>query len=163
MLQDRDFMQLALEEAHLAFDAGEIPVGAVAVYRGRVIGRGHNRKENDRDPTAHAEIIALRRAASTRQGWRLLDTTLYCTMEPCPMCAGAIVQARLPTLVYGVADPKAGAAGSVVNLLQHPMLNHWVSIRSGILEKEIQELLADFFQSLRNGALPKFSEERHQS
>jgi tRNA(adenine34) deaminase len=162
-LQDKEFMQLALDEARLAFDAGEIPVGAVAVYRGKVVGRGHNRKENDRDPTAHAEIIALRQAASARNGWRLLDTTLYCTMEPCPMCAGAMVQARLPTLVFGVVDPKAGAAGSVVNLLQHPMLNHTVAVRSGILEVEIQGLLATFFEGLRNGTLPRFSNEWRRS
>jgi len=163
MMQDKDFMQLALDEARLAFDAGEIPVGAVAVYRGKVIGRGHNRKEGDRDPTAHAEILALRQAASVRNGWRLLDTTLYCTMEPCPMCAGAMVQARLPELVYGVNDPKAGAAGSVLNLLQHSLLNHSVSVRSGILQEEIQDLLSAFFEGLRSGTIPRFSEQWRQS
>jgi tRNA(adenine34) deaminase len=145
---DRAHMAEALAEARLAFGKGEIPVGAVAVYRGRVIGRAHNEKETLKDHTAHAEILALRQAAEQRGGWRLLGVTLYCTMEPCPMCAGAMVQARLPRMVFAVADPKAGAAGSVVDLLRNPALNHQVQVTTGVLESEVQQLLARFFSGL---------------
>jgi tRNA(adenine34) deaminase len=160
---DCAFMREALAEAHLAFEKGEIPVGAVAVYQGRVIGRAHNGKETLKDPTAHAEILALRQAAAHRGGWRLIDVTLYCTMEPCPMCAGAMVQARLPRLVFGVDDPKAGAAGSVLDLLHSPLLNHTVSVTGGVLVPEVQELLAQFFAGLRDGSIPRFSEQRAQA
>ena len=152
-------MRLAIKEARLAFEKGEIPVGAVAVHEGNIIGRGHNRKESQRDPTAHAEILALRQAAQARGGWRLLDVTLYCTMEPCPMCAGAMVQARLPRLVYAIDDPKAGAAGSVIDLLQHPRLNHRVETVRGVLADQVQALLADFFRALRDGTIPRYSED----
>lgn len=156
-------MRLALEQARLAFAQGEIPVGAVAVYQGKVIGQGHNCKETSKDPIAHAEIIALQKAAQTRGGWRLFDVTLYCTMEPCPMCAGAMVQARLSRLVYAVSDPKAGAAGSVLNLLAHPGLNHSVAVTSGVLASDTETLLADFFSRLRKGEIPRFSESwRHR-
>ena len=161
-LNDEQYMQFALDQARLAFRKGEIPVGAVAVYQGRVIGQGHNCKETSRDPTAHAEIIALREAAQTRGGWRLSDVTLYCTMEPCPMCAGAMVQARLSRLVYSVPDPKAGAAGSVLNLLAHPGLNHRVSITCGISASDTESLLASFFSRLRQGEIPRFSESWRQ-
>ncbi len=153
-------MALALDEAQLAFAAGEIPVGAVAIYQGEVIGRGHNEKETRRDPTAHAEIIALRQAARLRGGWRLIGVTLYCTMEPCPMCAGAMVQARLPRLVYAVDDPKAGAAGSVMDILDHPRLNHQVSVTRGVLAERAYELLAAFFKGLREGRIPRYSSRR---
>lgn len=159
MTKDVHWMRLALEEARLAFDKGEIPVGAVAVYEEQVIGRGHNCKESERDPTAHAEMIALRQAAQARGGWRLLGVTLYCTLEPCPMCAGAMVQARLPRLVYAVDDPKAGAAGSVVDLLRHPQLNHQVEVTRSVLEQEVVELMTAFFQGLRNGSIPRRSLE----
>jgi tRNA(adenine34) deaminase len=152
-------MRQALGEARLALDKGEIPVGAVAVYQGRIVGRGHNEKETARDPIAHAEILALRRAARALNGWRLTDVTLYCTMEPCPMCAGAMVQARLGRLVYAVDDPRAGAAGSVMNLLQHAQLNHHVEIERGLLAAEAEALLQDFFQGLRNGSIQRFSED----
>lgn len=155
--KDVHWMRLALKEAQLAFHKGEIPVGAVAVYEEQVIGRGHNCKESERDPTAHAEMIALRQAAQARGGWRLLGVTLYCTLEPCPMCAGAMVQARLPRLVYAVNDPKAGAAGSVMDLLRHPQLNHQVEVTCGVLEQEVAELMAVFFQGLRNGTIPRHS------
>jgi len=148
----------ALAEARLAFAKGEIPVGAVAVYQGQVIGRAHNEKETLKDPTAHAEMLALRQAAVYRGGWRLLGVTLYCTMEPCPMCAGAMVQARLPRLVFGVDDPKAGAAGSVLDLLHNAGLNHEVQVTDGVLLAEVQELLAQFFEGLRDGSIPRFSE-----
>ncbi len=150
-------MRLALEQARRAFDKGEIPVGAVAVHQNRVIGRGHNCKESSPDPTAHAEILALRQAAGALGGWRLLDVTLYCTLEPCPMCAGAMIQARLPRLVYAIDDPKTGAAGSVMALLQHPRLNHHVEVTRGVLASEAAALLAEFFQGLRNGAIPRRS------
>ena len=148
-MDDEAFMRQAIAEARLAFDKGDVPVGAVAVRDGRVIGRGHNRKEELRDPTAHAEVIALRQAARALGGWRLVGVTLYCTMEPCPMCAGAMVQARLPRLVYAVDDPKAGAAGSVVDLLRHEGLNHRVEVVSGVLAAEVQALTRAFFQRLR--------------
>lgn len=147
------WMREALAEAELALETGDVPVGAVAVRDGRIVGRGHNRKEAGRDPTAHAEMLALQEAARTLGGWRLPGVTLYCTLEPCPMCAGAMVQARLPRLVYAVDDPKLGAAGSVVNLLQHERLNHRVKVVSGILAQEAQELLQGFFESLRDGSI----------
>jgi tRNA(adenine34) deaminase len=143
------WMREALAEAVLALEAGDVPVGAVAVRDGKAIGRGHNRKEAIRDPTAHAEVHALQEAARTLGGWRLPGVTLYCTLEPCPMCAGAMIQARLPCLVYAVDDPKSGAAGSVLNLLQHEQLNHRVQIVRGILAQEAQQLLHAFFNGLR--------------
>ena len=143
------FMRAAIAEAALAFQKGDVPVGAVAVRDGQIIGRGHNRKEELKDPTAHAEMIALQEAARTLGGWRLIGVTLYCTMEPCPMCAGAMVQARLPRLVYAVDDPKAGAAGSVVDLLRNERLNHRVEVTAGVLAEEVEELTQRFFQELR--------------
>jgi tRNA(adenine34) deaminase len=157
-LSDELFMRQALQEARLALQEGEIPVGAVAVYQDQIIGRGHNQKEATRDPTAHAEMLALREAARARGGWRLLQVTLYCTMEPCPMCAGAMVQARLPRLVYAVDDPKAGAAGSVVDVVRHPGLNHQICVTRGLLSSEAEALLQRFFQGLRDGSIPRFSE-----
>ncbi len=154
---------MAIQEAWHAFDKGEVPVGAIAVYQEQVIGRGHNCKESERDPTAHAEMIALRQAAQARGGWRLPGVTLYCTLEPCPMCAGAMIQARLPRLVYALDDPKAGAAGSVIDLLQHPHLNHQVQVVRGILESEVSELMTIFFQGLRDGRIPRRSEEWRRS
>jgi tRNA(adenine34) deaminase len=154
---DCAFMKEALAEARLACQKGEIPVGAVAVYEGRVVGRAHNEKETRKDPTAHAEILALRQAAVYRGGWRLLGVTLYCTMEPCPMCAGAMIQARLPRLVFAVNDPEAGAAGSVLDLLRSPFLSHQVQVTSGVLASEVQELLLQFFAGLRNGSISRFS------
>jgi tRNA(adenine34) deaminase len=150
-------MQEALEQARLAYAKGEIPVGAVAVYQGEIIARGHNCKESARDPTAHAEMIALRKAARVRGGWRLTGVTLYCTLEPCPMCAGAMVQARLPRLVYAVDDPKAGAAGSIVDLAQHAQLNHQIQVTRGVMAQEAALMLKDFFRSLRHGELERYS------
>ena len=142
-------MRAALAEAEQALAHGDVPVGAVAVREGAIIGLGHNRKEVDADPTAHAEMIALQEAANTLGGWRLVGVTLYCTLEPCPMCAGAMVSARLPRLVYGAIDPKAGAAGSVVELLRDPRLNHQVAVTSGVLAEESQALIERFFAGLR--------------
>jgi tRNA(adenine34) deaminase len=156
--QDERFMGLAIEQAQLALDRGEIPVGAVAVRHDQVIARGHNSKEQDKDPTKHAEVTAIRRAARFLGGWRLLDVTLYCTMEPCPMCAGAMVQARLPRLVYAVDDPKAGAAGSILDLLDNPKLNHRVHVTRGVLAHEAEALLDSFFRGLRQGTIPRYSQ-----
>lgn len=156
--KDEHYMRLALEQARLAYDRGEIPVGAVAVHQDRVIAQAHNTKEQERDPTVHAEMIAIRKAAQQLGGWRLLDVTLYCTMEPCPMCAGAMVQARLPRLVYAIDDPKAGAAGSILDLLRHPRLNHQVQVTRGVLASEVSEMLDHFFQDLRQGILPRYSQ-----
>ena len=145
------WMRQALAEAERALAHGDVPVGAVAVRDGVIIGRGRNRKEADRDPTAHAEMLALREAARALGSWRLVGVTLYCTLEPCPMCAGAMVSARLPRLVYGADDPKAGAAGSVVELLRDPRFNHQVAVTRGVLATESQALLEQFFARLRRG------------
>ena len=144
-------MREALAEAEQALSHGDVPVGAVAVRDGVIVGRGHNRKEVDADPTAHAEMLALQEATRTLGGWRLVGVTLYCTLEPCPMCAGAMISARLPRLVYGADDPKLGAAGSVVELLRDPRLNHRVIVIRGVLAEESQALLERFFARLRGG------------
>jgi tRNA(adenine34) deaminase len=143
-------MGLALEEAKKALVAGEVPIGAVITYKGEIIARGHNLKETYQDPTAHAEMVVIREAAKKLQSWRLDDCTLYVTLEPCPMCAGAIVQARIPTLVYGATDLKAGAVESVVNLVQHKLLNHQAEVLAGVREEECKQILQDFFQLKRN-------------
>ena len=148
---DEHWMRLALAEAERALASGDVPVGALAVRDGAVIGRGHNRREADGDPCAHAEIIAIQEAARQLGQWRLEEVTLYCTLEPCAMCAGAMVLARLPRLVYAAADPKAGAAGSVLDLLQHPALNHRVECRGGVLAVEATQQLQAFFRRLRQG------------
>jgi len=150
-------MREALAEAAQAGVAGDIPVGAVAVYEDQIIARGHNQKESARDPVAHAEMLVIREAARVLGGWRLTGVTLYCTMEPCPMCAGAMVQARLSRLIYAVDDPKAGAARSVMDLLQHAQLNHSVEVRAGVLHAEVTELMDDFFKALRTGRVPRWS------
>lgn len=142
-------MRVALEMAAQAAALDEVPVGAVAVRNGVIVGRGFNRKEKTRDPTAHAEMIALRETAVALQNWRLLRVTLYCTLEPCPMCAGAMIQARLPRLVYGAKDTRFGADGSIVNVLNAPGFNHTVEIVSGVLADEAAALLQRFFQKLR--------------
>ncbi len=153
-LEHEKWMRAALAQAEKAAAHGEVPVGAVAVYRGEIIGAGYNRKESDLDPTAHAEIFALRAAAEHLRNWRLLDVTLYCTLEPCPMCAGAMLQARLPRLVYGARDTRFGADGSIVNVLgelpdDQPQFNHRVEIFRGVLEEEAADLLQRFFRTLR--------------
>ena len=148
-VNDEHWMRLALEEARAALEHEDVPVGAVAVLNGEIIGRGHNRREIDGDPTAHAEMIAIRQAAEYVGLWRLDDVTLYCTLEPCTMCAGAMVLARLPTLVYATDDPKAGAGGSVMDILNHSHLNHRVDVRKGILQEEAAAELVQFFAALR--------------
>ena len=142
-------MRLALREAARALEHDDVPIGAVVVRAGEVIGAGHNEREVRADPTAHAEMIALREAARTLGSWRVLDSVMYVTLEPCAMCAGAIVLARLPRVVYGATDPKAGAAGSVLNVLDEPRLNHRPQVESGLLAAECADLLRAFFASRR--------------
>ena len=151
MTTDLDWMRLALAEAAKALAYGDVPIGAIAVHNGQIIGRGHNRREADHDPTAHAEMIAIREAAQIIGHWRLDGVTLYCTLEPCTMCAGAMVLARLPRLVYAAVDLKAGAAGSITDLLRHPKLNHRVDVEGGLLADEAAEQLRAFFRDLREG------------
>ncbi len=148
-MTDLDFMQAALDEARLAAEAGEVPIGAVVVLDGTVIARGQNRVLRDLDPTAHAEIVALRAAAGFVGNYRLMGCTLYVTLEPCAMCAGAMIHARLDRLVFAAADPKAGAAGSVLPVLNHSQLNHQMLVEQGILADESAELLRSFFRERR--------------
>lgn len=145
-------MNEALIEAEKALAEGDVPVGAVVVSDGRIIGRGHNRREAEYDPTAHAEIIALREAGKSYGTWRLSGAVLYVTLEPCPMCAGALVMSRIERVVYGADDPKAGSAGSILNILQFPGFNHEVKITGGVLAEECSRLLREFFLSRRNEA-----------
>ncbi|MGD0735767.1 MAG: tRNA adenosine(34) deaminase TadA [Terracidiphilus sp.] len=149
MITDLDAMEAALAQARLAAEAGEVPIGAVVVRAGKIIARGQNRVLRDLDPTAHAEIAALRGAAGAVGNYRLNGCTLYVTLEPCAMCAGAMIHARLDRLVFAAADPKAGAAGSVLGVVNHPQLNHQMVVESGILEDEAAELLRSFFRERR--------------
>jgi tRNA(adenine34) deaminase len=146
---DSEFMQAALDEARRAAALGEVPVGAVVVSGGAIIGRGGNRRERDADPTAHAEILAIREAARAVGGWRLSGATLYVTQEPCPMCAGAIVNARLDRVVFGCDNPKAGAVRTLYRLLEDARLNHRVAVEGGLLAAECGALLTGFFEELR--------------
>jgi len=146
---DEDWMREALREAHAAFEAGEVPVGCVVAAGTRLIAKAHNMRETLGDPTAHAEIIALTQAAEALGNWRLSGTTLYCTLEPCCMCAGALVNARVARLVYGLADPKSGGCGSVVNILELPALNHRVETTGGVLADEVRQLMQAFFDPRR--------------
>ena len=146
---DTRFMEEALGLARAAAALGEVPVGAVAVVDGRIIGRGHNRRELDRDPFAHAEMRALAEAARAMGAWRLTGVELYVTLEPCAMCAGAMVQGRLARLVFGAADPKAGAVGSLYDLCTEPRHNHRVEVVRGVLEAPCSQVLKDFFRGLR--------------
>jgi len=148
-MTDLDFMQAALDEARQAAEAGEVPIGAVVVREGTVIARGQNRVLRDLDPTAHAEIVALRAAAAFIGNYRQMGCTLYVTLEPCAMCAGAMIHARLDRLVFAAADPKAGAVGSVLAVLNHPQLNHQMQVEQGILADESAELLWSFFRDRR--------------
>ena len=147
--QDQVFMQEALVEASLAKALAEVPIGAVVVHAGNIIGRGHNLRETEQDPTSHAEMIAIRQAAEQLGSWRLLDCTLYVTLEPCVMCMGGIILARIPFLVYGCRDPKVGAVGSIYNLAEDERFNHRVEVREGILQTECSFQLSEFFRKLR--------------
>jgi tRNA(adenine34) deaminase len=146
---DETFMAEALAEARRAGEEGEVPIGAVVALDGRIVGRGRNARERLRDPTAHAEILALQEAARTLGRWRLTGATVYATLEPCPMCAGALVNARIDRLVYGVADPKAGAVDTLFDLARDARLNHRLQVASGVLAQECGELLRAFFRERR--------------
>jgi tRNA(adenine34) deaminase len=148
-IDDEEWMHAAMDEARLALAHGDVPIGAVVVHDGRVIGRGHNEREQRQDPTAHAEVLALRVAAAVLQSWRVLESTLYVTLEPCAMCAGAIVLARVPRVVYGCPDPKAGAAGSVLDVLGDQRLNHRPEVTGGVLADDCALLLTEFFRDRR--------------
>ena len=149
--QDLTFMRMALEEAARAPAVGEVPIAALIVQDSQILAQAHNCRELWQDPTAHAEIIAIRAAATTLGTWRLTDTTLYATVEPCSMCIGAIILARIPRVVFGAWDPKGGACGSVFDLTNEPRLNHRVEVLGGLLEQESQTLIQQFFRQLRTG------------
>lgn len=149
-IQDEQFMREALKEAEAAFDLGEVPVGCVIVRDGEIIARGHNLTETAKDPTMHAEMNAIRDAAKKLGGWRLPGCSVYVTCEPCAMCAGAMVWARIEELYIGADDPKAGACGSVVDIASNKALNHQIRIERGILKEECSGILRDFFRKLRN-------------
>lgn len=142
-------MQIAIEQAKTAQDNGDVPIGAVIVYQNQIIGKAYNQREQLNDPTAHAEIIALTQAAASMESWRLKDCTIYVTLEPCPMCAGALVLARMERLVYGCDDPKTGAVKSLYNIVQDERLNHRLEVTSGVLADECSGLLQEFFQKRR--------------
>ncbi len=146
---DESFMRRALREAEKALEHDDVPIGAVVVKDEQVIGAGHNERELLQDPTAHAEVLALREAAAAVGSWRVLDATLYVTLEPCAMCAGAIVLSRIPRVVYAATDPKAGAAGSVMDVLDHAALNHRPEVVGGLLADEAGAMIVDFFRSRR--------------
>ena len=148
-MDDDYFMSEALKEARKAFELDEVPIGAVIVHNNDIIARGYNRRNTDKNPLMHAEIIAINEAAKVIGDWRIEDCTIYVTVEPCPMCSGAIVQARIPNVVYGAPNPKAGCGGSVINLLQMEKLNHRCSVKSGVLEDECRAIMKEFFSRFR--------------
>ncbi|MHC4213049.1 MAG: tRNA adenosine(34) deaminase TadA [Planctomycetota bacterium] len=146
---DEQFMRAAIEAAHIAEENGDVPIGAVIVHQDRIIAKAYNQRQQLNDPTAHAEIIALTQAAEFIQNWRLHGCTIYVTLEPCPMCAGALVLARMDRLVYGCDDPKTGACSSLYNIVQDERLNHRLDVTKGVLEKQCSQLLQDFFKKRR--------------
>lgn len=149
MDQHEKYMKMAIREAKKAYDLGEVPIGCVVVYENKVIGRGYNRRTSDKNSLSHAELTAIKKASKKMGDWRLEDCTLYVTLEPCQMCSGAIVQARIKEVVIGCMNPKAGCAGSILNLLQMPEFNHQAEITRGVLEEECSGLLKQFFKELR--------------
>ena len=151
-MDDRVYMQLALEQAQLAFDLGEVPIGAVLVMDGEVIARAHNRRETWHDATAHAELMVIQEACKTLGRWRLSGATLYVTIEPCTMCAGALVLARVDRVVYGSPDPKAGAAESLFNVVDNQALNHRLQVTAGVMEEECRDIMKTFFRQRRKKA-----------
>ncbi len=153
------YMRAALQQAELALSENEVPVGAVIVRNERIIAAAHNQREQLRDPTAHAEMIAITQAAEAVGGWRLLECTLYVTLEPCPMCAGAILQARIPSLVYGAADPKAGAVSSLFRLLGDARLNHRTEVVPSVLDEDCGRILSEFFSQRRRAGQRRISSE----
>lgn len=156
----KNFMAEALKEAEKAAEMGEVPVGAVIVREGEVIAKGHNMTESTKDPTAHAEMLAIRRASQKLGGWRLIGCHMYVTAEPCSMCAGAIVWSRIEKLFIGTMDPKAGACGSVFNIPQEKKLNHFVEIETGVMEEECAQIMRDFFRKLRSKNNKRSEEEQ---
>jgi tRNA(adenine34) deaminase len=156
--EDEKWMRQALAEAKMALKKGEVPVGAVVVHEDKIIGRGYNQVEGLNDPTAHAEIIAIGAAATYLNSWRLSGASLYVTLEPCAMCAGALVLSRIDRLVFGAKDPKAGACGSLFNIVQDPRLNHMVQVSPGVLERESGQLMQAFFEKLRQRTLKRGKE-----
>lgn len=149
MTEDEKYMKEALRQAKKAEALEEVPIGCVIVQNGKIIARGYNRRNTDKNTLSHAELNAIRKASKKTGDWRLEDCTMYITLEPCQMCAGAIVQARIGRVVVGAMNPKAGCAGSILNLLEHPQFNHQVEVERGILERECSEMLTEFFQQLR--------------
>ena len=149
LTEEEKYMRQALRLAKKAKDNGDVPIGCIIVYEGKVIARGYNRRNKDRQSLAHAEILAIKKASKVIGDWRLEDCTMYITLEPCQMCSGAIVQARIPKVVIGCMNPKAGCAGSIINLLDMKEFNHQVEVTRGVLEKECSELLKEFFRELR--------------
>lgn len=147
---DREYMKIALEEAKKALGIYEVPVGAIIVYKGEIIGRGYNMRETSKDPTAHAEIIAIKEASKYLDAWRLTGCTMYVTLEPCAMCAGAIVNSRVDKVVIATRDYKRGCCGTVENLTNHEKFNHRVEVEFGVLENECSNIISDFFRELRN-------------
>lgn len=154
MNQDEKFMKAAIAQAKKAYALGEVPIGCVIVYEGKIIGRGYNRRTIDKNTIAHAEMIAIKKASKKMDDWRLEDCTMYVTLEPCQMCSGAIVQSRMKKVVIGCMNPKAGCAGSILNLLQMEAFNHQVELETGILEEECSRMMTNFFRELR--------EKKHQ-
>lgn len=150
-LEDIKYMNEALNEARKALELDETPIGAIITINGEIVARGYNRRNTDKNPLAHAEIIVIDEAAKKVKDWRLEECTLYVTLEPCPMCAGAIVQARIPKVVFGARSPKAGFAGSVMNILQLDTLNHQVDVVEGVLQEECSEILKTYFRQMREG------------
>ena len=149
MTEQEKYMKEALKQAKKAYALGEVPIGCVIVHEGKIIGRGYNRRNTDKNTLAHAEITAINKASKVIGDWRLEECTLYVTLEPCQMCAGAIVQARIPEVVMGCMNPKAGCAGSILNILEMPQFNHQVKVTRGILEAECSQMLKTFFEELR--------------
>lgn len=154
MNQDEKFMKVAIAQAKKAYALGEVPIGCVIVYEGKIIGRGYNRRTIDKNTIAHAEMIAIKKASKKMDDWRLEDCTMYVTLEPCQMCSGAIVQSRMKKVVIGCMNPKAGCAGSILNLLQMEEFNHQVELETGVLEEECSRMMTNFFRELR--------EKKHQ-
>lgn len=155
MTEDEKYMKEALRQAKKAEALEEVPIGCVIVQNGKIIARGYNRRNTDKNTLSHAELNAIRKASKKTGDWRLEDCTMYITLEPCQMCAGAIVQARIGRVVIGAMNPKAGCAGSILNLLEHPQFNHQVEVERGILERECSEMLTEFFQQLRENKKKK--------
>lgn len=158
LTEEERYMKEAIRQARKAWKLQEVPIGCVIVKEGKIIARGYNRRNTDKNTLAHAELLAIRKASRAVGDWRLEDCTMYITLEPCQMCAGAIVQARIPRVVIGSRNPKAGCAGSVLNLLQVPEFNHQVELTEGVLEEECSAMLSDFFRELRNRRRKKLSD-----